>query len=519
MQKLPIGIQSFRRIREEGYLYVDKTKEIHQLLNAADYMLCCRPPRFGKSLLLNTIAALYGGEKELFKGLWIENQWDWDKRAVLHIDFNRMDFLSNSLEKSLLLYIQDLANDFGFQIEAPTAKTAVEQLIEKCAEDKAGVIVLIDDYEKALTDFMSDSEQKKWHAQLLQNFYGCLKAMNAHIHKVVIMGSSKHGANQLFADLDGLRDLSHKTVAAEICGFSPKELQSAFSPYIAALAQKTGMAATSLMAKIRFWYNGYSWDGEHKICNPFSVLNFFADEGFHNYWHEMFSNQKLLALLEEQKILPYELERFESDGLLLENDEIDLPNSLAMLFQSGQLSIKSLKKNGLNNPDYIIGFPNQEVRLSLMQHLLAEYCDMAMAMASHRFSRPMKQSLAKEDWEEFIEGLNQLLQQIPTHLFNQKAEYFYSIMYVLLNTSSWLEFAEIQKDLSRMDLVLRNATHTYIIELNIDRSAKEAITQLRMMQYPAQYSHSTQKTILIGISYYSATDNIGDWTTETLAKN
>lgn len=520
MQKLPIGIQSFRRIRTEDYLYVDKTEQIYRFLQAADYTLCCRPPRFGKSLLLSTIQALYQGKKELFKGLWIENQWRWEKQPVIYLDFNRLDYLNNSLEQSLIREIQQIAESFSIQLSVKdSAKKSLEVLIESLAERDGKVILLIDDYEKALTDFMRDSEQRKWHAQLLQNFYGCLKSMDTYLQKVILMGSSKHGANQIFADFDGLRDLSHAAVAAELCGFSPEEVQSDFSPHIAALSRKARMAASSLMAKIRFWYNGYSWDGIHKICNPFSVLNFMADQVFHNYWHEMFHAQNILASLEDQKILPYELESFESDGLLLKNDEIDLPNSLAMLFQSGQLSIKAIEQKGLSDPTYRIGFPNQEVRISFMQHLLAEYTDLALAIANHRYSRPLKKSLEAEDWEGVIQVFNQLLKAVPRHLFNQDAQYFYSVLYVLLGTTTWIEFAEIQPDLKRMDLLLRNQTHSILFEFNIERSAKEAITQIRMMQYPEKYAHAAQKTVLIGVAYNPKQDQISDWANETLAQN
>lgn len=260
LPKLPIGIQHFDQLREEGYLYVDKTRQIYELINLGKFVFLSRPRRFGKSLLVTTIKAIYQGRKELFAGLWIEEQIDWETHPVIVLNFNDIDYLSMSLEDALARYMDQLASEQGVTLEASTAKGKFLALIQRLSTE-AKVVLLIDEYDKPITDLLENEEKVEEHVKTLKNFYSVLKSSEAnHIHFTFLTGVSKYGKIAIFSDLNNLHDITLYPRFATLLGYTQEELEANFSGHLMRLAETFGSDRQAMLERVKYWYNGYSWD-------------------------------------------------------------------------------------------------------------------------------------------------------------------------------------------------------------------------------------------------------------------
>lgn len=270
--KLPIGIQTFSAIRTEGYLYVDKTPEIYRLLTSGQYYLFLRPRRFGKSLTLSTIESIFRGERELFQGLWIEDQWDWQKvHPVLHMSFNSVDYQGMGLNDAIKYALTAQAADHGIVLEAETIKTMFMELIRKLASSDYGnakVVILIDEYDKPIIDYMKNREQAVAHREILKTFYSVVKDSDPYIEFLLLTGITKFSKVSIFSELNNLTDITLHRNYATLTGYTQEEVESYFGDAIAALADERAKSKDDFLENIRTWYNGYSWDGRTRLYNP-----------------------------------------------------------------------------------------------------------------------------------------------------------------------------------------------------------------------------------------------------------
>ena len=289
-KKLSIGAQAFQQFERDNMIYVDKTEKIYELMQLGIHNFIVRPRRFGKSLMLDTVAAIYEGSKEQFEGTWIYDNIDWDaeKRPVLRIDFTLIDYDACSLEQGLINYLSSIAEDLGIHIGNQTAKDLFRKIIEVLSKDKP-IAILIDEYEMAVTDFVGKDDVKlEENTFTLKKFYGTLKGMSRYIHRSYITGVSKIGKIGILSDLNMLNDLTLDARFATLFGYTETELRHYYADYITEAAAKHQCSEAEILAQIKVFYNGYSWDGieENKIYNPFSIVNFFQSLEFQNYWFE-----------------------------------------------------------------------------------------------------------------------------------------------------------------------------------------------------------------------------------------
>ncbi|MFH1097304.1 MAG: AAA family ATPase, partial [Candidatus Desantisbacteria bacterium] len=364
MKKLPIGIQTFEKIIKENCCYVDKTRIIYELISNGTYFFLSRPRRFGKSLLIDTIKSLFEGREELFKGLWIEDKWDFSRKyPIIKIDFGAGVFKKREeLRERIFFVLKENQNKLGVDCETQTlTSNYLEKLITKAFE-KYGerVVILIDEYDKPILDNIEESMVAQEMREELKNLYSVLKSTDAYIKFVMLTGVSKFSKVSLFSGLNNLMDITLDERFATICGYTQNDLETVFKEHLMGVD----------LEKVKLWYNGYSWLGE-SVYNPFDILLFLgsASKEFKNYWFETGSPTFLMKLLRERQYYIPEFEEIRAGEELIGAFDVDFIEPAALLFQTGYLTIKDKKQIGARI-EYKLTYPNLEVKSSLNNYIL-----------------------------------------------------------------------------------------------------------------------------------------------------
>jgi len=368
MRKYPIGLQSFKDIREDKYLYVDKTSLIHALIESGKYFFLSRPRRFGKSLLLSTIKEIFSGKKELFRGLWIEDQWHWErKHPVIHLRFSKMPYELIGLELAISQELDRLAKELGYSLEETNIKDKFTELIRKAAS-REKVVILVDEYDKPIVDFLDEIPKAEENRAIFRSFYSVLKDADEYIRFLLITGVSRFSKVSIFSGLNNIEDISLSEPMNDLVGITQAELESNFEPELEALAKKFGVEYKEILEETKYWYNGYSWTGPHTLYNPFSLLLLFKQQRFDNFWFETGTPTFLVKALKQQK--EYQFDRVNAILTELGSFDFNNPVSEALLFQTGYVTIKHYnQKSGIAE----LGYPNKEVENSLKDALLSTY--------------------------------------------------------------------------------------------------------------------------------------------------
>ena len=422
-QKLPIGLQSFKEIRENDFLYVDKTEDIFRLINQGKYYFLSRPRRFGKSLLLSTIKELFQGNRELFGDLWIENKWNWEeeRHPVVHIGFSSIGYKTLGLEEALERAIDKAASDAGIQLTAHQYDQKFRELLEKLSK-KNRAVLLIDEYDKPIIDYLDDIPQAKEHQKILKSFYSIIKDSDEYIRLLLITGVSKFSKVSIFSELNNLKDLTIHPKFSTLVGYTQAELEHYFEEGIIELMTERNIEREEMLALIREWYNGYSWDGENFLYNPFSILSFFDSGRFQNFWFSTGTPTFLIQQLKSRNF--YRVGKAEVGQVAFESFDIENIDLYSLLFQTGYLTIKSVEEFGLYKLDY----PNREVKDSMLQHMVAGFSHNSYTQTTPIVLRLRKAFLAN-DLDRVLEIINGLFSSIPSQIFiKEKEAYYHSIV-------------------------------------------------------------------------------------------
>lgn len=360
--KYPIGIQTFEKIREGNYLYVDKTQYIHEIAKTDSYYFLSRPRRFGKSLTITTLQALFEGKRELFEGLAIDSlEWDWQKHEVLHLDLNVRNYVDDtSLTTILERYLREWEEMYGIEPTSIVPEDRFISVIKKAFEISGrGVVVLIDEYDKPLLAAISDPKLQGIYRKQLQGFYGVLKSMDQYIRFGMLTGVSRFSKVSVFSALNNLMDISLSSKYNAICGITESELTEYFAEGISEMADAEGMSVAQLREKLKLNYDGYHFSKKGEdIYNPFSLLNVFSNLEFGSYWLATGTTSSLLEVLNVNTYPLQELEGCNATENMLNGADIFLSDPIPFFFQTGYLTIKDY------NPEfdlYVLGFPNKEV--------------------------------------------------------------------------------------------------------------------------------------------------------------
>ncbi len=510
LQRLPIGIQTFSEIRDGNYLYVDKTAAIQRLITQGKYFFLSRPRRFGKSLLLSTIKSIYQGRRDLFTGLWIENQRDWGKVSpVIHLSFASISYRELGLEEAIRVQLQATATEQGITFaNTDSISQMFAELLETLAKQQGKVVVLIDEYDKPLIDYLDDMPLAKTNQQVMKTFYSIIKDSDPHIEFLLITGVSKFSRVSLFSDLNNLYDLTLDIDSANLLGYTEPELTHYFTPYLPAVMQQTKLSEPVLWAKIREWYNGYTWDLETAIYNPFSILNFFQAKAFRNFWFETGTPTFLPKLMRREKV--YRLDDLDVTEAALGNYDIERLQLTPVLFQTGYLTLKSRDEYDLYRLDY----PNHEVQASMTLYLMAEWAHEEPARTTPMVVKLHKAFLAN-DMPAVIELIKTVFKKVPYQIFIQDREaYYHSLIYLTFFYLGQFAEAEVNESNARVDCVVKTLNHIYIIEFKLDETAKIAMQQIKSRDYAGAFRDDPRPKVLLGINFSSKLKSVDDWVVE-----
>ncbi len=504
-----IGIQSLKELINNGALYIDKTPIVFKLLSPfKKYYFFSRPRRFGKSLLISTLKEIFSGNKELFQKTWIYDKIDWEKYPVIHIPFSGINIQGLGLENAIDVQLLEIAEDNDIQFVSNNHSNRFRELIIKLSKKTGkGVVILIDEYDKPITDYLEDDKIHiaQENREILRNFYSCLKDLDEHIRFCFLTGISKFSRTSLFSHLNHLWDISLVGEFGALVGITQQEIDDNFSEAMSDLAVEENLSNEACREAVKEWYNGYNWRGKENVYNPFSILHLFQELQFGNFWFKTAVPSFLLKLLKKDH--DYAVENIEVEMTLFESYDIENLNYKALLFQTGYLTIKKNLGMGV----YTLGYPNREVKAALSAHVLGFYThkskdDMGPLM------RNMIRVLEKGDTKTFEKQLNSLFAQIPEVLFRQNYENFYhAIIYTALLLMGVYTQCEVMHRDGRTDAVIHAGEYIYIIEFKIGTDAEIALHQIDTNNYVAPYLGSGKKIVSIGIAFTQAKKGISDF--------
>ena len=496
--KFPIGIQDFRKLREGGFVYVDKTEHIHRILQGGSYFFLSRPRRFGKSLLLSTLNELYSGSRELFEGLWVENHWDWEanKRPVIWLKFSSQGVRTIGLEAALHGMLDEAARALNVSLREQSYDLKFKELIIKAAENRK-VALLIDEYDKPIIDYLEDVSQAEANRGILKSFYSVLKDCDPYLELVFITGVSAFSKVSIFSDLNNLENISLSPSAYTLLGITQKELEHYFPKQLAEVD----------VEQVRYWYNGYSWGGNEKVYNPFSILRFFKDKcSFKNYWFETGTPTFLVKEMKKQAY--YAPSHTAATANDLNNFDLSRLDPVSVLFQTGYLTITHYEPQDLL---YTLDYPNIEVKHSLEEILLNEYLDYPRPGALPRVVS-LRNALQKKDIEAVVEIINAAFAEIPGELWKDKTEHFYhAVTHLMFSLLGAYIDSEARSARGRCDARVITDNHIYVFEFKLDGSADEALKQIEENGYFGPYADAHKEKIAVGVNFSSEQKQVAEW--------
>ena len=520
IRKLPIGVQSFEKLREDNYLYVDKTKYIYELVHTSSQYFLSRPRRFGKSLFLSTLRAYWEGKKELFKDLdIIELEKDdpnaWQPHPVFYFDFTGKNYQSaTALEEVLDKQLRDMEAVYGGDSSLPL-EARFQNLLQK-ANRQTGrrCIVLVDEYDKSLLETLHDSALQEHNRAVFKGFFGTLKSYDEYLQFVFITGVTKFSKVSIFSDLNQLEDISMNKNYACICGITEPELEEVFLPEIGKMAEGNDISEERCLEKLRSAYDGYRFHPKgERVYNPFSLLNAMAAEEFASYWFETGTPAFLVKKLAEAA---FDIRRLSDYTLYADRRELsdyqaDNLNPVPLLYQTGYLTIV-----GYDAPaqQFVLGFPNEEVKYGLLESMLPVYApDSALGKGNDIYS--LNRCVKQGDTDGMKKIFTALFASITYTSEKDPAEhYFETVIYLVFTLLGKFVHSEVHSAKGRADCIVEVKDYVYVFEFKLDKSADKALDQIAEKGYALPYAADLRKVYKIGVNFDSRERNITEWKVE-----
>jgi hypothetical protein len=518
---LPIGIQAFPKIREDDFLYIDKTQMLYQMAKDAGAYFLSRPRRFGKSMLVSTLHALFEGRKSLFEGLYIVDKWNWDKTHPVI----RIDFAAGSIEKRedlnqrLYVIFEDnqrrLKLDCDLLLEKGDPAGCFQRLIQK-AYDKTGkkVVILIDEYDKPILDQIEKPELSAEIREGLKNIYSVMKGMDEYIQFIFMTGVTKFSKVSIFSGINQLEDITLDHRYATICGYTQNDLETSFAQHLAGVDWE----------KLKRWYNGYSFTGE-SVYNPFDILLFISKgKEYRSYWFETGSPSFLLKLFKKECYFLPELSDIEVGEEILDSFDVDRINPITLLFQAGYLTIDHVSVTPFEEQTFALRIPNQEVKMALHSHFIHAY-----TQRPEQDKLPMQKLLYEALQSGDLEGLQLHIQSlfagIPWRNFTNNAlldseGYYASVLYAFFASLNAVIIPEDISNHGQADMTIILGEHIYVMEIKLDprkrfiaKTPNPALAQILERDYANKYRTSGKMVHQVGMVFHNKTRNLVqmDW--------
>ncbi len=512
-KKLPIGISTFSKIIKENYVYVDKTQYIVELVESGVYYFLSRPRRFGKSLFVDTLKEAFEGNKELFKGLYIYDRWDWDTvYPIIQINFAEGVVKNlNDLNDKIQEILDRNQNRLKIKCHHKSISGCFSELIEK-AKERYGqnAVILIDEYDKPILDNITDIEIAKEMREGLKNLYSVIKGQDANIKFVFMTGVSKFSKVSIFSGLNNLNDITLNKKYSSICGYTEEDLTNYFSEYLKDKDRE----------QIRQWYNGYNWTGSERVYNPFSILNYFDQDEFKNYWFESGTPTFLIELLKEKKYYIPTMENLEAGESLIGSFDVDFIEPENLLFQAGYLTIESVKQ-GVAEIRYKLSYPNREVEKSLTENILNRYS------YSRSLTSELRIRLEDKLLQCNIDSIKDIMQShfasIPADWYRKNdidtyEGYYASVFYSYFASLGLDVRCEDTTSHGKIDMTVVMKHGVFIFEFKVIKGKEEgrALRQIKERGYAEKYKGLGLPIYLIGIEFDKAKRNITgfEWSVE-----
>ena len=519
MKKITSSVYTFEDIIKDEFLYVDKTEFIWSLISQGKAMyFLARPRRFGKSLTVSTLKAVFQGKKELFKGLAIyDKPYDWKQYPVIHLSFGDYSIVSDP-EKELPEYLQaklqEIASIYSISLTKPTPGLCFGELID-CLAKNDQVVILVDEYDKPILDNIT-SPQIAQIQRILKGFFSVLKERNAKERFLFITGVSKFCHVSLFSDLNNLTDISMQRDYATMFGYTQEEFETYFTDRIDSACKQLNMPREELLPEIKAWYDGYKFHAKaESVYNPVSLAQFFTNDAeFNNYW---FSTGTPSFLVELTKKTDFNFEKTLSEpvmGLAFNAFEIDKIDPLPLLLQTGYLTIKSSFVD-LGETLYYLDFPNREVKSAFETYLISDYASIPQETVGANVFKMVK-AIKARDINLFMELLKTFFAAVQYDIATDTEGRFQLLFYSVFLLIGVRVEAESRTNNGRIDAVICDGDHVYIFEFKMNKTAEIALEQIREKEYFRKYQHSGRKIIFVGANFDTSFRQITEWKSETV---
>ncbi len=503
-RQLPIGIQDFRTIREEDCYYVDKTPLIRELVEGGRHYFLSRPRRFGKSLLVSTLEALFEGQEKLFEGLEIHGHWDWSMRhPVVHLQFGAKYTKPEDLEGDILTQLAGIEEDAGLSptTQVQNGPQRLRDLLRRLHNETGQpVVVLVDEYDKPILDVLKDTALSEENRDYLRGFYGVIKDSAKHVRFVFVTGVSMFSKVSLFSGLNNLDDISLDPQYATLCGYTDKEIDTVFAPELEGLDRE----------QIRAWYNGYSWRGDEAVYNPFDILLLFKKREFKAYWYTTGGPKFLFQLMTEKGVGLMEMENRVTDEELVSKFDVGDIGVEALLFQTGNLTITAEETIGAKT-FYTLDYPNFEVKQCLNSGLLEYWGQRGDEVVV--WGRQLCGCLESGDFEGFGEGLKSFYAGVPYqwHTSGDLSRYeawYGGLLYACFRSNGVDLRVEDASSRGRADMVVFRGGQVFVLEFKMAAEGEDgeaaldaALVQIRERGYAEKYRDRGEPIHLVGIAF------------------
>jgi len=512
MRKLPIGIQTFEKLREGGYLYVDKTAFIWKIASTETPYFLSRPRRFGKSLLLSTFEAYFEGKKELFKGLAIAGlEKEWKKYPVLHLDLNAKKYVnSDDLLAILNQHLEKWETVYGDEKKDRSPEERFSYII-RCASEQSGcgVVVLVDEYDKPLLQALGNDSLLDDYRRTLKAFYGVLKSSDRYLRFVFLTGVTKFAQVSVFSDLNQLNDISMKPQYATVCGITKQELEVTFAPELDRLAETNGLTYEETLNKMTALYDGYHFcEFAEGVFNPFSVLNVFDGFKFSNYWFQTGTPTFLVELLKESDYdLRTLIDGIETSASSFTEYRVDANNPIPLIYQSGYLTIKDYDKEFQL---YRLAFPNDEVRYGFLNFLVPYYTPVNEDEQNFYIGK-FVQELRAGEVDAFLTRLQAFFADFPYELSDATERHYQVVFYLVFKLMGQFTSAEVRSARGRADAVVKTPKYIYVFEFKLNGTAEQALQQIDEKGYLIPYQADDREVVKVGVEFSAEKRNINRW--------
>ncbi|MBQ0089162.1 MAG: AAA family ATPase, partial [Prevotellaceae bacterium] len=501
------------KIIEGGYQYVDKTDLVYRLVTSGEYYFLSRPRRFGKSLLTTTLEAYFQGKKELFKGLAMEKlEKDWVEYPVFHIDFTG-DVYTNPayLEEKIISHFEKWEVLYGKDGSEKRIGTRFENLVVRSFE-KTGkkAVILIDEYDKPLTDSIGMPEVQDQNREILQSLYGIMKRADQYIRFAFLTGVTRYGKLGIFSAANNPKDISNNNKYNTICGISEEELHSYFDEEVQAFADEKEISKEQMYSLLKKKYDGYHFSEKLvDVYNPFSLLNSLADRQLDNYWFATGTPTYLTKILSRSDmVFPEFDDNLMASGEMIASFGNGESNIIAAMYQSGYLTIKSYQDGY-----YFLGFPNEEVSSGFTQMLIPNYVTSTTSDCKDLDLIKLKRFILADDVEGIMSQIQRIMGQIPFESNEEKQieANFRNMIYLMIRFSGFKVAVELPTLGGRIDVFFETNNRVYVIECKRNQSAEEALSQIDMKRYAQKVSAQDKPVVKFGVIFSTEERNIVEW--------